>query len=266
MGHAFPVRGGIIDFVGSERVDEIGGSPIDHGCEASGMALRLTNFIIPRIEARFPGDTSVRVLDDGCGVGTLVNLLVDRGIDAWGVDPGSRTEVWEHATLWGRKHIAEGGRLPFEDRSFHVALSSGVLEHVGEHLGKNDRDEARRSYLEEMVRVLRPGGIALVAHPNGAHPVDFWHPQRFSLRLHRPYEGWMPNARQLRRWAADLEAEVSLRFLPPAGYLAFERVRQHRYGRLLRGTMVWVFSAITRMPFMATTPLNPWLVTEITRR
>jgi SAM-dependent methyltransferase len=46
-------------------------------------------------------------------------------------------------------------RLPFRDRSFDVVLALEVLEHVPEDV----------DMLQEMVRVLRPGGLALVSVP-----------------------------------------------------------------------------------------------------
>lgn len=64
--------------------------------------------------------------------------------------------------------VAPDGRLPIEDGSIDVVLSTQVLEHV----------EAPARYLSECERVLRPGGRLLLSthgmmiyHPD---PVDYW--------------------------------------------------------------------------------------------
>ena len=64
----------------------------------------------------------------------------------------------------------DGNRLPFPDGAADVAFSSNVLEHVPE--------PAR--FLDEMVRVTRPGGIIYVSFtawysPWGGHETAPWH-------------------------------------------------------------------------------------------
>ena len=77
-----------------------------------------------------------RVLDYGCGDGTVVRMLREAGFDAYGVDirwDGADYGDLE-ATDLGRagflRYYAEGGPLPFADGSFDVVISDQVLEHV----------------------------------------------------------------------------------------------------------------------------------------
>lgn len=49
-------------------------------------------------------------------------------------------------------------KLPFEDHSFDMAFNGGVLEHF--------TDEQLESVIDEMARVVRPGGIVLAFCPN----------------------------------------------------------------------------------------------------
>jgi ubiquinone/menaquinone biosynthesis C-methylase UbiE len=106
------------------------------------------------------------VLDVGCGRGLLLIGAAKRlvsgkavGIDIWqgAHHADNRPEAtWENARIEGvaeRVEIEDGDmrQLPFQDRSFDVVLSSLVLHNI------EDRSE-RAGALEEMVRVLKPGG------------------------------------------------------------------------------------------------------------
>jgi SAM-dependent methyltransferase len=236
----------------------------DYETEMAGMRRRATTFILPRIQRRFGTTSDIRVLDDGCGGGGTVQELCGNGVDCYGIDPGVRRAAWAELSMAERLCVADGTHLPFADQAFHVVLSSGVLEHVGEG-DPNGPEAARRSYIGEMIRVLRPGGFALIAHPNGAHIIDYWHPVRGSVRWHWPYEGWMPAARDLRRWASLAGPPVSVRSLSPEGYLGFQRSRRYRYGRLLHPGARLLMKLFTVVPPLASSPLNPLLVTEVTR-
>jgi len=57
---------------------------------------------------------------------------------------------------------AAGERLPFPSESFDLILSHEVLEHV-----QDDREAAR-----EMIRVLNPGGRAVIFCPNRGYPFE----------------------------------------------------------------------------------------------
>lgn len=91
------------------------------------------------------------VLDYGCGDGffcsvALPDTVVDVGLDlpGSGADP-ARPGPYRNVTLY------DGGRIPFPDGHFASVISNSVLEHV------QDLDSA----VEEIARVLQPGGLAL---------------------------------------------------------------------------------------------------------
>jgi SAM-dependent methyltransferase len=95
-----------------------------------------------------------RVLDFGCGTGTMVRELRRYG-RAQGIDAD------EAAVRLSRKrgieeveHVPEGP-LPFEDASFDLVTALDVIEHV-------DDD---RGLILELRRVLAPGGTLLVTVP-----------------------------------------------------------------------------------------------------
>jgi SAM-dependent methyltransferase len=272
-GHEFNVLGeGVIDFLSGEHDEELpgDGEQVEHALAAvehEGMERRVVNYIVPWIEAKAGTLAGVRLLEDGCGVGTTVDALVSRGVDAWGIDPSrtGRAQSWRKLSSPGRMHIADGTRLPFADESFDLVTSSGVLEHVGEPRPLSERDPHQQAYLTEIIRVLKPGGAALIAHPNGAHPLDYWHPRQWSIRPHLPYERWMPVASRVRRWATASPHPVEVRFLPPGNYLAFNRIKAHWYGRAFAAPMKLLTDSFARFPRLATSPLNPWLIAEVVK-
>lgn len=266
-GHLFVVDGGTINFLGNSHSNPLDGHLVfDHACEKGGQILRLDNYVIPWL--RNLNDLSnLRVLDNGCGNGQSIKHLIDVGIDAYGVDPGQRTSQWSELNIGEHLFIADGTKLPFPNMTFDAIVSFGVIEHVGEGIASSRRaqDPYQQSYVNETIRVLKKGGRALIAAPNGAFPIDFWHAKHFGARLHRPYEHWMPTAPKVRRWAHNSPEPVSVRFLTPQDYLSFQRVKQHWYGRVLGGSMKAVLTVIDKHPSLSTSIFNPFLIAEITR-
>jgi SAM-dependent methyltransferase len=102
-----------------------------------------------------------RLLENGCGVGMYVEHLAPLAGSVVGLEYD-----FERARQAGARSeqivCAAGESLPFPDQSFDVALSHEVLEHV-----QDDRRAA-----QEMVRVLRPGGRAVVFAPNRGYPFE----------------------------------------------------------------------------------------------
>jgi len=91
-----------------------------------------------------------RVLDLGCGIGHSFSALEPR--ESIGVDSSA-----EALDGQGRPTVvADMRELPFADGSFASVLAVQSIEHVP--------DPER--VLEEVVRVLEPGGIAVFATPN----------------------------------------------------------------------------------------------------
>ena len=264
-GHSYPVVNGTVDFFGSQSADEGLGLDRHAAQEANGMRKRVDNFVMPWLNEF--GATSL--LDDGCGIGHVVEHLYRNGIDAYGVDPGSRKQQWESLEVKPRLFRADGTNLPFADSSFDAVLSAGVIEHVGEPRPRREQHPYQRAYVHELLRVLRPGGRALIAAPNGAFPIDFWHPMtrpfNLPLRPHIPYETWMPNGREMAGWIRSAPFEVEFTFLPPAGFLAFDNVSQHWYGRAFKGSMQSLFRLIDRFPRLSDSVICPWLIVEVRR-
>jgi ubiquinone/menaquinone biosynthesis C-methylase UbiE len=98
-----------------------------------------------------------RILEIGCGIGTVVHELSKKGHDIIGIDISSE------AIEYGRKkygdislEVQAAETLPYENESFEVVLSFDLFEHIAE-IDK---------HISEVKRVLRPGGYYLFQTPN----------------------------------------------------------------------------------------------------
>jgi 2-polyprenyl-6-hydroxyphenyl methylase / 3-demethylubiquinone-9 3-methyltransferase len=114
-------------------------------------------FLEHRLHDRFGADLAgLRVLDVGCGGGSLAEELARRGCIVTGIDPAARSVAVarEHARVSGLEITYVEGtaeRLPFDDDAFDAVICCDVLEHLAD-VGKAVR---------EVARVLRPGGLFL---------------------------------------------------------------------------------------------------------
>jgi SAM-dependent methyltransferase len=124
------------------------------GMEARSRALR------ERLDAFRPISESDRVIEVGSGAHGLCFFFGTR--DPVGVDPLAD----HYAALfpaWQRRALtvaARGESLPFRDASFDVVLCDNVVDHA----------ENPRRIIEEIVRLMRPGGI-LYFEVNVHHPI-----------------------------------------------------------------------------------------------
>jgi 2-polyprenyl-3-methyl-5-hydroxy-6-metoxy-1,4-benzoquinol methylase len=99
-----------------------------------------------------------RVLDVGCYIGVVGQLMKALGNDVYGMDAFAHGV--ELAKQRGVKAVvaAADARFPFEDGFFDAVYSMDVIEHIV------DTD----LYVNEMKRVLRPGGALVITTPNMA--------------------------------------------------------------------------------------------------
>lgn len=119
-----------------------------------------------------PNTPGGRALDVGCGVGQVVARLTEAGFEAHGVDV-SEPNIAKARKFSERCQLYEGKRLPFSDGFFHSAGALNVLEHV----------EEPEAFIQELVRVVQPGGKIVLSSPNFFRVFGFrdYHPRMRGL-------------------------------------------------------------------------------------
>jgi SAM-dependent methyltransferase len=117
------------------------------------------------LDAKLRGRTGLDAIDVGCGAGlTLQRLAARREIgQVIGIDPSP--EALDRARRLGHRVVeASATDLPFAAESFDVATCLDVIQHLP--------DGGLASATQELARVLRPGGLAIVRTNAGHGGVD----------------------------------------------------------------------------------------------
>jgi len=137
-----------------QRFYDVGWSgELKRGKEQRGN-LRTNLDFLARTALLKPGD---RILEVGCGIGTVVFELSRQGHDVVGVDI-SRVAIEYGRSKYGdiRLDVQPAEELAFADESFDAVLSFDLFEHIA----RIDR------HVAEVHRVLKPGGCYLFQTPN----------------------------------------------------------------------------------------------------
>jgi 2-polyprenyl-3-methyl-5-hydroxy-6-metoxy-1,4-benzoquinol methylase len=114
--------------------------------------------ILQSVFASARRDPSIKALDVGCGVGLIHPYLCDPALDLQGIDVSEASIGVARSTNPTVQYQVYGGEaLPFETGHFDCAFAICVLHHVPAPQWPN--------FIEEMRRVVRPGGrILLIEH------------------------------------------------------------------------------------------------------
>lgn len=100
-------------------------------------------------------------LDLGCGSGYISLMLAGLGYDVFGVDVSSRMidqarSIFEKRNQVGQFAVGDATNLKLASNFFDVVTCMSVLEWI-EDIGKS---------IQEIARVMKPGGILIVSVPN----------------------------------------------------------------------------------------------------
>lgn len=98
-----------------------------------------------------------RMLEGGCGQGQYVAYYASRGVNVVGLDFATET-LTRLRSGYPQLPLCAGdvARLPFQNASFDLYYSGGVVEHF---------ESGAEPALLESYRVLRPGGVLLISVP-----------------------------------------------------------------------------------------------------
>jgi ubiquinone/menaquinone biosynthesis C-methylase UbiE len=107
-----------------------------------------------------------KILDIACGDGELSLRIAQRGADVYGLDMSaagiaSAKRLAAIAKLDCEFTVGDAERLPYNDGFFNGVVCSSSLEHF--------KDDARS--LNEMRRVLKPGGRAILTVDSFTYPI-----------------------------------------------------------------------------------------------
>lgn len=186
------------------------------------------------------------VLDIGCGHGHIHPYLTksDIPIKLFATDVAS-TVVEEARILNSTVNYQSygGERLPYNDQSFDIAFTIAVLHHV--------LPAQWLAFLQEMRRVVRPGGMVAIFEHNPINPLTQWVVRTCPIDENAVLLG----SRRLSKLAAQAEfveiAKQYILFTPLDGtaYRKFDNL----VGWLPLGAQYYV---VARVPYSTSCPLN----------
>jgi SAM-dependent methyltransferase len=236
--------------------DEFGqgrqGTSMDNGWENSAQAWidsvgergdwGREHVLDPAMLARIGNGHFRNALDVGCGEGRFCRLLAARGIATTGIDPtAALLETARNRDPAGDYRFGRAEQLDFENASFDLVISYVTLVDIVDF----------RTAIREMARVVRPGGVVLIANLNGfasAGAEQGWVKDGAGRHLHFPvdryldeYPFWFAWAGiRIENWhrplsayiAAFLEAGLNLTFFAEPAPVSGDAAHQERARRV----------------------------------
>lgn len=152
-----------------DEYDESYQEVVENAMKFSGMshdyATRVkAKLIIDAALKRFDSLSGRSILDIGCGIGLTDAFLQDQPWRISSTDVSPKSIAQAQLRNPGVNYVVgTEDRLPFEDREFDVCFTICVMHHVP--------PENWTTFLGEMRRVLKPGGIAMVLEHNPVNPL-----------------------------------------------------------------------------------------------
>lgn len=139
-------------------------SSIDFSGLPHSFFLRAKAELLRELIAERLGSTKPDMLDAGCGVGAFHPLLRGMVGHLAGIDVSSASIAQARIDNPDADYECfDGNRFPFADKSFDLVTAICVMHHVV--------PDDWPHFVDEMRRVLRPGGIACVIEHNPFNPL-----------------------------------------------------------------------------------------------
>ncbi len=157
-----------------------------------------------------------KILEIGCGIGTIVNQLNTQRYNIIG------TDISNEAIAYGLEKYGEinlqvqpAENLQFADESFDIVLSFDLFEHIAE-IDK---------HVNEVFRVLCPGGYYLFQTPNKYSNVIFetWYHKSFKWKRMHPS---LHTPGQLKRRLSKYGFEVTFVKMNPVNEFTLEKIKK----------------------------------------
>jgi SAM-dependent methyltransferase len=134
------------------------------GVSVEGLAGEKARLILDVLSRVLGSPDRLRVLDIGCGIGLVEQELEQKVADLWATDMSEKSVEIAKARAPATRFVHSGGvTLPFDSGSFDAAFTICVIHHVP--------PAARAKFIGEMLRILRPGGVAIIFEHNPLNPM-----------------------------------------------------------------------------------------------
>jgi len=157
-----------------------------------------------------------RILEIGCGIGSIVFELSKQGYDIIG------TDISQEAIAYGLKKYADiklevqpAELLPYEDQSFDIVLSFDLFEHIAQI----------ERHVAEVFRLLKSNGYYLFQTPNKYSNVIFETLTKKSLKWRRAHPS-LHTPRQLIRRLTGHGFEVKYVKMNPINEFTIKKLRK----------------------------------------
>lgn len=145
----------------SESIDE---SLSKFGARHDFFTQHKAKLIASLLEHEGRSAAAMDLLDVGCGIGQIHALIGDRFASVTGVDVSADSIKKAQEDFPSNRYIAyDGDTLPLADASVDLTMAICVFHHVP--------PAQWQGLASEMLRVLRPNGLALVIEHNPWNPV-----------------------------------------------------------------------------------------------
>jgi len=157
-----------------------------------------------------------KILEIGCGIGSIVFELGKQGHDVTGIDI-SREAIAYGLNKYGdiRLEVQPAENLPYEDESFDVVLSFDLFEHIA----------AIDSHIREVRRVLCADGYYLFQTPNKYSNAIYETLWTRSLKWRR-YHPSLHSPRQLKRRLAGHGFETRFVKMDPVNEFTLKKLQK----------------------------------------
>ena len=193
------------------------------GVSVEGLAGEKARLILDVLSRALGNPDRLRVLDIGCGIGMVEQELEQKVADLWGTDMSEKSVEIAKTRAPATRFIHSGGdTLPFDSGSFDAAFTICVIHHVP--------PTARAKFIGEILRVLRPGGVAIIFEHNPLNPMT----QFIVSRCAFDEDAILLRCRESERLLADGGATVAGR-----RYVGFSPIRHAVVERMER-SLSWL--------------------------
>lgn len=157
----------------------------DDTWERWGEDYSVNNCLVTNILKLFKNNLSdKKILEIGCGRGTDLIYLAQKGADVYGNDYSQKAvEIFLNLAKENKVKVSVSNEntllgLKYPDNNFDLVFSQGVMEHF--------EDPSR--FIFESIRVVKPDGYLIIDIPQKFHPLTLY--KYYLISKNKWFAGW----------------------------------------------------------------------------